>query len=355
MRTSAKRRLLGVERLEQRLQLAGDTLDGAFSNWHNESHPADVNGDGHVSPVDALIVINVLTRFDQASVEDMQADWYAIDPDADELYGGYHPDVDASGSVTALDALRVINQLERIAASPQLVPISVMSDGQGNALQIVYSVPDGRSKEVDVSQWDVSINWTEGAVFATDSNGEVLVIAKPGVGILEVDNTTDDGQAIVTRLLPDGTQVTERYVCVPGVVVDIDGNIIQAIPDDVRRPIEGFEEVIGAIVERRTLDTDGSEITLGYEEAAVENLISVTATLATGESVTVNLEGATSVFAPQTIMIRTFEGEWVGSKTLSEFEWNLRLLLIMGYRPLGVVTPYDIHLTLEAEGGLWNS
>ena len=107
MKRSVKRRRPGIERLEQRWLLAGDGIASGFSNWHNESHPSDVNGDGQVSPFDTLIVVNALKRFDPVSVEEVQADWYESNAEATELYGGHHPDVDGNGRVTSLDALRI--------------------------------------------------------------------------------------------------------------------------------------------------------------------------------------------------------------------------------------------------------
>ncbi|MEO1619121.1 MAG: peptidylprolyl isomerase, partial [Planctomycetota bacterium] len=75
------------------------------ASWHRESRPADVNGDGNVSPVDALLIINLLGR-EGSSVNVYETDLSAFDPDV-------RYDVDASGVVSPLDALIVINTIAR--------------------------------------------------------------------------------------------------------------------------------------------------------------------------------------------------------------------------------------------------
>jgi hypothetical protein len=65
--------------------------------WHNRQRPFDVNNDGSVSPVDALLVINFLNIFGAGSVP-----------------GGSPPpyyDVNSDSFVTPIDALMVINVL----------------------------------------------------------------------------------------------------------------------------------------------------------------------------------------------------------------------------------------------------
>jgi hypothetical protein len=71
---------------------------------HNPDQPLDVNGDGHVVPLDALLVINELNNPT------------FIDPDTGELVGAptgetRFPDTNDDGFVTPADALLIINQL----------------------------------------------------------------------------------------------------------------------------------------------------------------------------------------------------------------------------------------------------
>ncbi len=325
--------------------MAGDVSATAFSNWHNESNPSDVNGDGAVTAVDALITINALSRFDEVMVGDIQDGLHAVDSSADELYGGYHPDVDLSGTITALDALRIINQLIRFSSTDSDNPVSVIPDAQGRPLRVIFTAADGRTKEVDVSELDVAINWSQRDVIVTDTSDEIVVIARPGVGVLEVDGTVEDGLAVVTRYGSDGAQVTERYVCFPDTIWTPGGGIVLPFePNDVRRPIIGFEEVLGAMVEQHTVRTAGYEIVLRYEEAAAPNLISITATLPSGESMTVNTEDAT--LDPQTIIVGTAEWGPI-TKDLESFEADMIYLLQLGYQPFETVTPSEVLAAVE--------
>lgn len=89
----AKRRRLASESLENRVLLAGDTVA-----WHNASMPLDTNGDERVTSIDALVVINELNRNG------------AYEIDASLPAPGF-VDVDNNGFVTAADALQIMNFL----------------------------------------------------------------------------------------------------------------------------------------------------------------------------------------------------------------------------------------------------
>ena len=91
-----RRRRLRVEKLAQRTLLAAD--------WSNPDEAADVNDDDRVSALDALLVINHLNK-EEASGE-------PITEESNPLLGrDFYPDVNADGRVTALDALRVVNSI----------------------------------------------------------------------------------------------------------------------------------------------------------------------------------------------------------------------------------------------------
>tara|TARA_R110002049_G_scaffold72490_7_gene187528 strand:- start:96593 stop:99271 length:2679 start_codon:yes stop_codon:yes gene_type:complete len=89
-RRTRKRRLRG-ESLESRRLLAVD-IDG-FRN--NTLDPEDVNNDGQVSSIDALMIVNAINRGNAAGDGDM------------------FTDVNNDGRRTSLDALRVINRISR--------------------------------------------------------------------------------------------------------------------------------------------------------------------------------------------------------------------------------------------------
>jgi hypothetical protein len=75
--------------------------------WQNGTLPTDVNGDGVVSPIDALLVINYLNRDGSGPVPEITGDQ------------GPPPylDVNGDGFITPIDALLVINLLNRASAS----------------------------------------------------------------------------------------------------------------------------------------------------------------------------------------------------------------------------------------------
>ncbi len=73
------------------------------NKWHNKTMPADVNGDGEVSPIDALRVINFINR--NGTISGLSAS------DVDALFAGNMLDTNNDGNITAVDALLVINHL----------------------------------------------------------------------------------------------------------------------------------------------------------------------------------------------------------------------------------------------------
>lgn len=113
--TKRGRRLRG-EMLETRRLLAAD-MDGFR---HNTINPEDVNNDGQVSAIDALMVINAMSR-QQRGVADADVEIFT--------------DVNNDGQRSALDALRVINRMSRDhgSADPSQRTAEVRSiDGTGN-------------------------------------------------------------------------------------------------------------------------------------------------------------------------------------------------------------------------------
>ncbi len=91
-RARRRQRPLKLQALETRQLLAAEFGDG-----HNADMPEDVNADGIVSSVDALMVINRLAGRRQNTADAPPA----------------FRDVNADGNVSSLDALRVINRMQR--------------------------------------------------------------------------------------------------------------------------------------------------------------------------------------------------------------------------------------------------
>jgi hypothetical protein len=79
-----------------------DAVDGVITigAWHNAANPLDVNGDGQVTPLDALLVINYLNAHP------------GNNPLLDvSITPPLYCDVNQDQACTSLDALLVINQL----------------------------------------------------------------------------------------------------------------------------------------------------------------------------------------------------------------------------------------------------
>ncbi|MEL6899131.1 MAG: dockerin type I domain-containing protein, partial [Planctomycetota bacterium] len=72
--------------------------------WHLSASPTDVNNDGGVSPLDALRIINALSRQDGAFPADPN-------PQGDLALEQHYLDVNNDGNVSAIDALLTIQHL----------------------------------------------------------------------------------------------------------------------------------------------------------------------------------------------------------------------------------------------------
>lgn len=105
----------------------------------NTALPEDVNGNGVVTPGDALTVINLLSRAAEGE---------------SPIGSGMYPDVNADGTATARDALQVINYL-RSQAEAQAFPAEgeqVTGNGAGpisSEVDDVFAELSGQSKLVD--------------------------------------------------------------------------------------------------------------------------------------------------------------------------------------------------------------
>ncbi len=117
MSSKPPRRRLQLQLLEGRRLLAG---------WQNPIIPCDVDGDGNVTTLDALVVINSLNVGEPGGAG---VPLGIREPDSVEPWG----DVNGDGWMTAVDALQVINALARNTAEPLIVAsLTPDSDPNGN-------------------------------------------------------------------------------------------------------------------------------------------------------------------------------------------------------------------------------
>ncbi len=86
--------------------------------WQNPTNPLDVNDDGEVTPIDALVVINYLNSNGEG-------------PLPVNFTGPYYLDVNGDGSATPLDALAVINYLNTQAAAAESTVVASLAPAGG--------------------------------------------------------------------------------------------------------------------------------------------------------------------------------------------------------------------------------
>ena len=335
-----RRRPLSVETLDPRLVLAG--------SWHNDVNPRDVNFDGTTRALDVLAIINTIDRFGGGPVQGIKERWAASDPSAPQLSDGFFPDTNGDDHVSMIDALLVINWFgsdearelkPRIEISKAAGGVAVIDDADGS-VRVVYTAADGRSKSVSIAVGaNVERNGDDITVNALDGQSQVIV--KIGVGVLEADYSGADGLATVTRLADDGSTIIETYVCVP-VIGDPGWPIftiqlpIEIPTPDVRQPIDGFEEAVGAIVRREITRADQTLVVQEYREASRGDLVSISVTLP-DDGPTASVEFARVIPASQESEI-----------DLDVMEQKLIELLRSGVPLLMPLTPRQLDEALQA-------
>jgi hypothetical protein len=139
-RVEVRRRPLSIECLEERQLLAIDSV----SPWHNAVLPTDVNQDGRTTALDAIAIINQLNQYGSyrlASVERMLA--AASLPgtstaDGTSAAAASAPnlmyDVNNDGILSALDAMIVINQINQQQVEPIVRVRLEVTDTSGNVI-----------------------------------------------------------------------------------------------------------------------------------------------------------------------------------------------------------------------------
>ncbi len=139
-----RKRELKFEALCQRNMLAGDVCFPSVEpdecgepTWHNVNLPTDVDNSGKTTALDALLIIN---EVDRGTYTDSQNGFELVDPATVDPHPNLYYDVNNDGKGSTLDALLVINQLARERNSlegelpitngtgQQIIPISYLHD-----------------------------------------------------------------------------------------------------------------------------------------------------------------------------------------------------------------------------------
>ncbi len=142
MKRRTRTRTLILESLDPRLCLAAglgsvgmgemhDEHAGAHvSHWHNSSRPPDVNQDQHVTPVDALVVINTLNARGARTLSDAEGETTS------------QVDVNDDSQVTPADCLAVINELNDPSAAVAAVEESTSDESPADDATIEEGTVD---------------------------------------------------------------------------------------------------------------------------------------------------------------------------------------------------------------------
>ncbi|MDZ4851880.1 MAG: putative Ig domain-containing protein [Pirellulaceae bacterium] len=153
-----------IEQLELRRLL--------YAEWQNPVRPLDVNNDMAVSPVDALIVINQLNRASRSNSN------FVFGPRTNSL--DFYPDVNGDSSISLHDVIQVINGIRRRGAKVNEYPARVEGESEiapaGFISMSVVGLPGNSSQLVEIAtQMSVGRDeFNELGFFVVDSpNGSV--------------------------------------------------------------------------------------------------------------------------------------------------------------------------------------
>jgi hypothetical protein len=147
---------------------------------HNDANPADVNNDGDVSAIDALLVMNFLAG--------KQAE-------SEHIASGLFHDVSGEGDVTSRDALMVVNYL----STKQIL-------GEGELVAPSPTKPaslSGQAAATDQALTSLEASPIVGDASSDESNAGAAVIAAVNQGSDSDDDDDDDDDDIVGLLADD--------------------------------------------------------------------------------------------------------------------------------------------------------
>ncbi len=173
VRENRSRRSLTLEKLECRSLMAG------LPGFHNTSLPLDVDNDLQLTPLDALVVINQINRSKVLTAEALIAD-EVVDQEIAFC------DVDADGSVSDKDIMAVVEQLNAEA--------SMQFDGN-DTTESGESQSEGAlslSSILDPVITDTEVNTLlQRASMATSSNDAIIAVVDRSGNILGVRTESD--------------------------------------------------------------------------------------------------------------------------------------------------------------------
>ncbi|MFO0821256.1 MAG: dockerin type I domain-containing protein [Pirellulales bacterium] len=149
-------------------------------SWHNAAEPVDVNGDGYVSPLDALLMVSWINENGTG----------AIGGEGEASGGSFFPDINDDGVVTPLDCLVVFNHLN---GAETVGNASDESQGLGDPFAIIAILDDGSLTEDGSDETD-AIDGGESSLFATEEADQAfarLALNDDWLFDSEIDETAD--------------------------------------------------------------------------------------------------------------------------------------------------------------------
>ncbi|WP_158230985.1 peroxidase family protein [Rhodopirellula bahusiensis] len=198
-RQSAKSRRSSIERLEARNLLASD--------WTNPVVWEDVNSDGRISALDALNVINQINR------EGLNEDLSSVRPASER----YFYDVNGDARLTAADALWVINALNRNSTIPVELRESEDSLGLSDVKTLRISIGES-AQQTRKYRFRLDTFWGDQSASNVLDSVSVYLVSE-NASDLNDESTTDRSLLTVT---PRGIASGNERVRFDGNVVEVD-------------------------------------------------------------------------------------------------------------------------------------
>jgi uncharacterized protein GlcG (DUF336 family) len=224
-----KRRLF-LEQLERREVFAGTAL-------HNSVFPEDVDADNQLSPLDALVVINILNREG------------VTPPGSGEGEASLFPDVDNDGSISPLDALGVINTLNEESSSAAISIAPAMSSSSVLTASDVETLLNRASMATTSQDAIIAVVDRAGRILGVRAEQDVLNMyaGRPDDLVFAIDGAVSKARtaAFFSNNQAPLTSRTVRFISQSTITqreVESNPNILD--PDSIRRG-PGFVAPIG--------------------------------------------------------------------------------------------------------------
>lgn len=236
-RKQLTRKMGRVERLESRFMLS--------ANWRNPADILDVNADGNVSPIDALVVINYLNRGNSSTLP-------LIRPEDSPFV-----DIDANGNVDPIDALRVINYLNRFGNNANTLAANRGSIDVYRDIQIATGL-EGSGAQLYRMQIDAQLKSSSDSRISPDIFSVYLLDpSNPSETLLD---RSQQGTSIFT-LYPDGqTEFAAGLVRWDGNILEVDLSGVETTDKAVlRAQLLQSRPNSGSVVQLRPLSNEVSE------------------------------------------------------------------------------------------------